>query len=425
LNPISVEDKLQAQAPAAFDVEQVRGDFPILAEHVHEGKPLIYLDNAATTQKPRAVIDALAAYYERANSNVHRALHQLAVRATGGYEAVRKKVADFINAPDESGIIYTRGTTEGINLVAHSWGRKFVGEGDEIILTEMEHHSNLIPWQLLAREKGAKLRFVPVREDGTLDLEVYRTLLGLRTRLVAVSQMSNVLGTINPVKEIIELAHEHGARVVVDAAQSVPHMPVDVQALGCDFLAFSGHKMCGPTGIGVLYVRDAELEKMEPFQGGGEMIEKVRLESATWAEPPHKFEAGTPNIAGVFGLGAAIDFLSSIGMDAIRAYEVDLTRYMLEQLKTIPGLKVFGHAPERGGAVAFELPGVHPHDIAQFVDREGVAIRAGHHCAQPLMRKLGVVATARASIYFYNLPREVDTLVKALVSTKGFFGHAD
>jgi len=399
----------------------LREDFPILLQHLHGRKRLAYLDNAATTQKPRSVIQALRQYYETSNSNVHRALHVLAERATQGYEEARGKVARLIGADDTRSIIFTRGTTESINLIAHGWGRKFVSRGDEIVLTEMEHHSNLVPWQLLAAEVGAHLRFVPVLEDGTLDLGAYRNLLNRRTKLVSVTHVSNVLGTVNPVAEIAALAREAGARVAVDAAQSVPHRVVKVNDLGCDFLSFSGHKMCGPTGIGALYGRPERLEEMAPFMGGGEMIEKVFADHATWAEIPHKFEAGTPNIAGAFGLAAAIDYLEGIGFEAIERHEKELTAYALSRLRGLPGLRIHGEAPERGGVVSFSLPGVHPHDAAQFLDREGVAIRAGHHCAQPLMRKLGVVATSRASLYVYNLEEDIDQLVAGLVKTMEFF----
>jgi cysteine desulfurase/selenocysteine lyase len=406
-----------------LDVETIQSDFPILSEVLHDGKRLVYLDNAATTQKPRVVLDALNAYYTKANSNVHRALHQLAQRATTGYEEVRSKVASLLHAEGGDTIVYTRGTTESINLVAHAWGRAHLSEGDEIILTEMEHHSNLVPWQLLAREKGVHLRFVPVLEDGTLDLAAYKELLGSKTKLVALVHMSNVLGTINPVAEMTRLAHEQGARVLLDAAQSVPHGPVDVQALGCDFLAFSAHKLCGPTGIGVLYIKPGLADEMNPFMGGGEMILKVKLEESTWAEPPYKFEAGTPNIAGVFGMGAAIDYLQEIGMEEVFQREQELAVYARTQLEQVQGLRLFGHAPERGGVFSFELDGVHPHDVAQFVDREGVAIRAGHHCCQPLMRKLGVTATSRASLYFYNTRKDIEQLVQALDKTREFFNH--
>jgi cysteine desulfurase/selenocysteine lyase len=406
-----------------LDPAALRQDFPILKTRVHNGKPLIYLDNAATTQKPQSVIQALSEYYQATNANVHRGLHYLAEQATLGYEAVRAKVAGLINAPDVRSIIFTRGTTEGINLVAHGWGRKFIRAGDEIVLSEMEHHSNMIPWQLLAREKGAFLRYIPVLDDGTLDMQAYHRLLGPRVKLVSVTQMSNVLGTINPIREMAASAHGCGAVFVVDAAQSVPHGPVDVQDLDCDFLAFSGHKMCGPTGIGVLYGKREILDEMDPFMGGGEMIMKVFWDHATWAEVPHKFEAGTPPIAEAFGLGAAIDYLRRIGMENIQMYDRKLTRYALRRLKEVPGLRIFGRAPLRGGVISFELAGIHAHDVAQFADQEGIAIRAGHHCAQPLMRKMGVPATGRASVYFYNLEWEIDRLVEALIKTKDFFEH--
>jgi cysteine desulfurase/selenocysteine lyase len=332
-------------------------------------------------------------------------------------------VARLIHAPSESSVVFTRGTTESINLVAHGWGRKFLQPGDEIVLSEMEHHSNLIPWQLLARDREAKLRFVPVAEDGTLDQQAYLELLGPRTRLVALTHVSNVLGTVNPIRGLAEAAHAHGALFLVDAAQSVPHLPVDFQELQVDFLAFSGHKMCGPTGAGVLVADPERLDEMDPFMGGGEMILKVHLERAEWAEPPHRFEAGTPNIAGVVGLGAAIDYLERIGLEAVHAYEQDLAGYAWERLTGIPGLSMYGRAPERSGVFAFDLEGVHPHDVSQFVDREGVAIRAGHHCAQPLMRKFGVPSTGRASIYFYNTREDIDRLADALVNVKEFFAR--
>jgi len=407
---------------AGFDIDAIRADFPILSERVHGEKPLVYLDNAATTQKPACVLTAIEKYYRTANSNVHRALHELAARATEGYEGARASVARFIGAPTPESIVFTRGTTESINLVAHGWGRGNIGRGDEILLTEMEHHSNLVPWQMLARAVGAELRFVPMLDDGTLDLDAYAKLLGPRTKLVAVTQMSNVLGTINPIKSMVAQARAQGALFLVDAAQSVPHMAVDVQDLDCDFLAFSGHKMCAPTGIGALYIRPSVVDRLEPFMGGGEMILKVQLEESTWAEPPHRFEAGTPNIAGAFGLAAAIDYLESVGMDRIRDHEQALTAYALDRLREVPGLTLFGTARERGGAISFALGDVHPHDVAQFVDREGVAIRAGHHCAQPLMRRLGVHATSRASLYLYNTEAEVDALVAALRKTLEFFG---
>lgn len=407
-----------------LDISRIRSEFPILSTRTKSGKRLAYLDSAATTQKPLCVIDAVSAYYKTANSNVHRALHELAARATEGYEGARKKVAAFIGASAAESIVFTRGTTESMNLIAHGWGDKFLGPGDEIILTEMEHHSNLVPWQLLAARRGITLRFIPVLDDGTLDLKAYEQLLGPRTRLVSVTHMSNVLGTINPIKEMAATAKAEGALFAVDAAQSVPHMRVDVQDLDCDFLAFSGHKMCGPTGIGVLYARPELLADMDPFMGGGEMILKVKLEESTWADPPYRFEAGTPNIAGAFGLAAAMDFLERVGLDAVHAHEQTLLAYALNRLEEIPGMQTYGAAPQRGGLVSFNLGDVHPHDVAQFADREGVAIRAGHHCAQPLMRRLGVMATGRASLYLYNTEEDVDQLVAALIRTREFFNHA-
>jgi cysteine desulfurase/selenocysteine lyase len=403
---------------------RVRGDFPILDQTVHDGKPLAYLDNAATTQKPTVVIRAIQEYYEQYNSNVHRALHVLGEKATAGYEGAREKTAAFVNAPSARSMVFTRGTTESINLVAFAWGRKFVCAGDEIITTVMEHHSNLIPWQQLAAATGALVKFVPVLDDGTLDVDAYHEMLSPKVKLVAVTHMSNILGTVNPVADMIAAAHRVGAKVLLDGAQSVPHLGVDVQALDCDFLAFSAHKMCGPTGMGGLFAREELLEAMDPFQSGGEMISKVTLESATWAEIPHKFEAGTPNIAGAIGLGAAIDYLNAIGMDEIRGQEEAITAYALERLAEISGLKVLGTASERGGVISFLMEDVHPHDVSQFVDGEGVAIRAGHGCAQPLLRRFGTHAVSRASFYVYTTEQEIDQLIDALVKVKAFFGHA-
>lgn len=413
-----------ASSPA-LDPLARRADFPILAQRVRDGKPLVYLDNAATTQKPQVVIDALDAYYREINANVHRAIHRLAELATEAYEEARLKIAAFIHAPTERSIVYTRGTTESINLVAHAWGNRHLRAGDELILSEMEHHSNLVPWQLLASRTGASLKFIPVTDAGELDMAAFHRLLNPRVKLVAVAQMSNVLGTINPAREIIAAAHAVGSLVLLDGAQSVPHMPVDVQELGCDFLAFSGHKMCGPTGIGVLYAREALLEEMDPFLGGGEMINKVTLDHSTWADLPHKFEAGTPDISGAIGLGVAVDYLQSVGMSAIHSYEQQLTAYAVNCLASVPGLKIHGRAAQRGGAVSFALEGVHPHDVAHFVDRDGIAIRAGHMCAQPLMRSRGVNALSRASLYFYNTRDEIDALVKSLCGVQEFFSRAN
>ena len=404
-----------------MDVQVIRKDFPILQQRVRGGKPLVYLDSAATSQKPAVVIEAVSAYYREINANVHRGIHRLAELATEAYEEARVKLARFIHAPSERCIVYTRGTTEGINLVAQAWGNQAVGAGDEILATGMEHHSNLVPWQMLARRRGAVLKLVPVDESGQLDLADFRALLGPRTRMVAVTHMSNVLGTVNPVRAIIADAHAAGARVLIDGAQSVPHLPVDVQALDADFLAFSGHKMCGPTGIGVLYGREECLEAMDPFMGGGEMISKVFDDHATWAELPHKFEAGTPDISGAIGLGVAVDYLARLGMEALHQVVCALTDYALAQLETVPGLRIHGRAPERGGPVSFELEGVHPHDVAHFADRDGIAIRAGHMCAQPLLRRRGVGALSRASLYFYNTREEIDALVANLIKTKEYF----
>ncbi|WP_261765392.1 cysteine desulfurase [Schleiferilactobacillus harbinensis] len=383
----------------------------------------VYLDSAATAQKPQAVIDALVHYYTRQNANVHRGVYTLAEQATEAYENARQTVADFIHAEDTANIIFTRGTTESLNWIAQSWGGTHIQAGDEIIITIMEHHSNLVPWQQLALRTGAKLRYVDIDDQGLLDMPAYRAMLSARTKIVAVTQVSNVLGTINPIQEIGQLAHAAGAILVVDGAQSAPHMPVDVQALGADFFAFSGHKMLGPTGIGVLYGKMALLEAMPPIEFGGEMISKVEKFQTTWADIPWRFEGGTPNIAGAIGLAAAIRYLQAIGLDKIRDHERALTTYALDQLKAIPGLTIYGpqDAAQRGGVIAFTLNGVHPHDLATVLDTQQVAVRAGHHCAQPLMQRLGVVATARASFYLYNGQADVDRLVAAVNEAKEFF----
>lgn len=408
----------------SIDVQRVREDFPILRRTVH-GRPLVYLDNAATTQKPRAVIDALVHYYENYNANIHRGIHALSEEATARYEEVRLKTARFIGAPGPETIVFTRNTTESINLVAHAWGRKHLRPGDEIVLTIMEHHSNLVPWQLLARDTGVKLRFVDIDDEGRLMWDDFERLVGPRTRLVSVTHMSNVLGTINPVKDIAELAHSQGALVLVDGAQSVPHMPVDVSGLDCDFMAFSAHKMLGPTGVGVLYARKGLFEEMDPFLGGGEMISRVLPEQSTWNDVPWKYEAGTPNIADVIAFGAAVEYLQGLGMDAVRAHEREITAYALEALSAVPQVTVYGppEAGARGGVVAFNLGDLHPHDLGTVLDRHGVAVRAGHHCAQPLMRRLDCVATARASFYVYNRLDEVDTLLEGIREADRFFGH--
>jgi cysteine desulfurase/selenocysteine lyase len=400
---------------ATFDPARIRADFPILQQEVN-GWPLVYLDNAATTQKPRQVIEALVRYYETTNANIHRGIHTLAVRATDQYEAVREKVASHIGAASPAEIIFTRNTTEGLNLIARAWGDVHVSEGDEIVLSEMEHHSNIVPWQLLAARRGAIVRYAPITDDGELDLDALRALIGPRTKVVSVVHASNVLGTINPIAEVAEMARAAGALFVVDGAQSAPHLPVDVQALGCDAFAFSAHKMLGPTGVGVLWARASLLEEMAPFLGGGEMIARVRPEGSTWADAPHKFEAGTPNIADVIAFGAALDYLGGLGMGAVREHEKRLTAYAIEAISSIEGAEVHGplDVERRGGAVSFALPGLHPHDVSTILDGHGVAIRAGHHCAQLLMRRLGVPATSRASFYVYNTEAEVDALVEGL-----------
>lgn len=407
-----------------LDVRRVRQDFPILRQQVN-GRPLVYLDNAATTQKPRQVIEALVRYYETSNANIHRGIHTLATRATEQYEDARRKVARFIGARGPEEVVFTRNATEAINLVARAWGDEHIGEGDEIVLTLMEHHSNIVPWQLLARRKGATLRYAGITDDGKLDPDELRRLIGPRTKLVAVTQMSNVLGTINPVADIAEMAHRAGALLLVDGAQSVPHLPVDVQALRADFLAFSAHKMLGPTGVGVLWARAELLEAMPPFLGGGDMIAVVRPESSTWAELPHKFEAGTPNIADVIAFGAAVDYLEGIGMSNVRRHEEELTELALERLRRVAGVRIFGpsSASERGGVVSFAMEAAHPHDVATIADGYGVAIRAGHHCAQLLMRALGVPATSRASFSIYNDVDDIEALVEALEGVNRVFGE--
>lgn len=407
-----------------MNLRDIRQDFPILSQPMN-GKRLVYLDSAATSQKPLPVIERIARYYREENANVHRGVYALAAKATDAYEGAREKVARFIGAASADEIVFTRGTTESLNLVASGLGRRLVSEGDEIVITPMEHHSNLIPWQQLAIATGATLKYIPLQKDGTLNLADVEETITDRTKIVAVAHISNVLGTINPVREIAAIAHRHGAVMVVDGAQSVPHQPVDVKELECDFLAFSGHKMCGPTGIGVLYGKRRWLSEMEPIYYGGEMIEVVERYRSTWKESPWRFEGGTPNIAGAVGLGAAVDYLTEIGMDAIQGREQELIRLAMERLEEIPELVIYGpDAGHRVGLVTFNLKGVHPHDVATVLDAEGVAIRAGHHCAQPLMRELGAAATARASFYFYNTEEDVDGLVAALMKAKEFFTHA-
>jgi cysteine desulfurase/selenocysteine lyase len=407
----------------AYDVERIRADFPILSREVRPGISLVYLDSTATSQKPSVVIETMDRFYRWSNANIHRGIHTLAEESTALYEGARQKVADFIHAASARQIIFTRNATESINLVAYSWGRANLQPGDVVILTEMEHHSNLVPWQILAAEKSLRLEFIPVTPEGLLDLDTYRQLLALAPKLVAFTHMSNVLGTITPAREIIRLAHQAGAITLVDGAQSVPHIPVDVQDLDADFLAFSAHKMCGPTGIGVLYGRKSLLEAMPPFLGGGDMIRRVHLRSFTPNELPHKFEAGTPAIAEAVGLGAALDYLSSIGMLAIAGHEHTVVSYAIEQLQDIPGVQIFGpSANGKGGVVSFTLQGVHPHDVSQILDSYGIAIRAGHHCAMPLHEKFNLPATARASFYLYNTQEEVDRLAAAIYKVKDIFG---
>ncbi len=405
----------------AIDVKRIREDFPVLHQLVN-GKPLVYLDNAATTQKPRAVIDAITNYYLHNNSNVHRGVHTLSQRATDDYEAGREAVRRFINAPSANEIIYVRGTTEGLNLVAHSFGRKFFKAGDEVIITGMEHHSNIVPWQILGKEIGIRLRVIPFNDDGELLMDEYESLLNDRTRLVSIVHQSNALGTINPVAAMAELAHARGIPVMVDAAQSIPHMPVDVQALGADFLTFSGHKMYGPTGIGVLWGRADLLNDMPPYQSGGEMIRSVTFEETIYNVLPHKFEAGTPDIAGAIGLGAAVEYLEAIGMNRIAAYEQALMRYGAERLSPIEGVRLIGTAQERGGILSFYMEAAHAHDIGTILDAEGIAVRTGHHCAQPVMARYEIPATVRASLSFYNTTEEIDTLVKGIDRVIEVFG---
>ncbi len=405
---------------AVFDVHTIRKDFPIL-RRTFNGKRLIYLDNTATTQKPQYVIDALTEYYRDSNANVHRGLYALSEEATNAYEEARTNVAAFIHAPARENIIFTGGTTDSINLVASSYGRSVLKSGDEILLTHMEHHSNLIPWQLIAQQTGAKLQFIPLTPDGRLDQNPMKSLITEKTKIISVAHVSNVLGTINPINEIVKIGHRYGAVVMVDAAQSVPHMPVDVQNIECDFLAFSGHKMLGPTGIGVLYGRSEVLNCMPPYRGGGEMISEVHFDHATYKEIPAKFEAGTPNIAGAVGLSAAIDYLKKIGFEAIQMHEHDLTLHTLKILDEIDGIVTYGPKPDRGGLVSFNIGGIHPHDVATLLDEDAIAVRAGHHCAQPLMRLMGVSATVRASVYFYNTREEIDSLAKGLRRVKEVF----
>jgi cysteine desulfurase/selenocysteine lyase len=407
--------------PARLDVARIRADFPILGREVH-GRPLVYLDNAASSQKPAAVIDAIRRCYESDYANIHRGVHYLSGQLTAQYEAVRERVARFLNAPSEKEVVFTRGTTEGVNLVAHSFVRPRLKPGDEILITGMEHHSNIVPWQLLSEETGAVLKVVPLQESGEIDLDDYRRLLSDRTRFVSVVHVSNALGTVNPVRQMIIEAHARGVPVLLDGAQAVPHMAVDVQALDTDFYAFSGHKLYGPTGIGVLYGKLAHLVQMRPYQGGGDMIKSVSFEKTEFADPPQRFEAGTPHIAGVIGLGAAIDYVESVGLDRIAAHEQDLLVHASERLAAVEGLRIVGTAADKAGVVSFVMEEAHPHDVATILDQDGIAVRAGHHCAQPVMQRYGIPATARASFALYNTHDEVDALVRSLEKVVRLFG---
>jgi len=405
---------------AAFDAERVRADFPILQLKI-DGKPLVYLDNAASSQMPQQVIDRLVRYQTSEHANIHRAVHTLSEIATAEYEAARAKLQRFINAPDEREVIFTSGTTEAINLVMHGYGRKFIKAGDEIILTTLEHHSNIVPWQMLAEETGAKIRVVPVDDAGELMMDDYENLFNERTKLVGVTHVSNALGSVNPVKQMIAVAHAHGVRVLVDGAQAVPHLPVDVQDLDCDFYAFSGHKLCGPTGIGVLYGKAALLEKMQPFKGGGDMILSVSFEKTIYNTIPYKFEAGTPPIAAAIGLGAAVDYLSRIGMAAIAAHEHELLSHATAQMMEMPGVRIIGTARNKAAVLSFTVDGVHPHDLGTLLNQEGIAVRTGHHCAQPVMARFKVPATTRASFAFYNTLAEVDALIVGIRNVQKVF----
>jgi cysteine desulfurase/selenocysteine lyase len=411
----------EIQTPAAFDAQKVRRDFPILHQKVH-GKPLVYLDNAATTQKPLAVIEAISNYYRHDNSNIHRGVHTLSERATEAYEKVRVAAQKYLNAADSKEIIFVRGTTEAINLVAQSYGRKNVGRGDEVLITALEHHSNIVPWQLLCEEKGARLRVAPTNDCGELLLDEFEKLLGPKTKIVSVGHLSNALGTINPVREIARMAHARNIPVLVDGAQAAPRMPVDVQALGCDFYAISGHKMYGPTGIGVLYGKAELLEAMPPYQGGGDMIASVTFDKTVYNRLPYKFEAGTPNIADTIGLGAAIEYLNELGLEAIERHEADLLAYATRAVESIPGVQLIGTAREKAGVLSFVMDEIHPHDIGTILDSEGIAVRTGHHCAQPVMQRFNIPATARASFGLYNTREEVDALAAGIHKVREVMG---
>jgi cysteine desulfurase / selenocysteine lyase len=405
---------------ARFDVERVRGDFPILRQQVR-GRPLVYLDNAATSQKPQAVIDAIRNYYERDNANIHRGVHFLSERATEEYERARRTARKFVNAAESREIIFTRGTTESINLVAQTYGRKHVAAGDEVLITAMEHHSNIVPWQILCEEKGARLCVAPINDRGELLVEEFEKLLGPRTKLVALPHVSNALGTVNPVAQLVELAHRSNAPVLVDGAQAAPHVSIDVQALGCDFYAFSGHKVYAPTGIGVLYGRAALLDAMPPYQGGGDMISSVTFEKTTYNKLPYKFEAGTPNVSGAIGLGAALDYVNALGIGEIAAHEEDLLAYGTAELSAVPDIQLIGTAPHKAGVISFVMNGIHPHDIGTILDQEGIAVRTGHHCAQPVMQRFGVPATVRASFALYNTKQEIDALARGIRKVREVF----
>jgi cysteine desulfurase / selenocysteine lyase len=412
---------LSSAVSATFDVEKIREDFPILKQKVH-GRPLVYLDNAATAQKPRAVIDAIRKFYEEDCANIHRGVHQLSERSTIAYEGTRAKAKRFLNARSRQEVVFVRGATEGINLVAQAWGRQNVKAGDEIVISALEHHSDIVPWQILCDEKDAKLRVIPINGRGELVLEEYEKLLGPRTRMVAFGHVSNALGTVNPARQIIEMAHAAGALALVDGAQAAPHMRIDVQALDADFYTFSGHKVFGPTGIGILYGKKKLLEAMPPYQGGGDMIRTVTFEKTTYNDLPYKFEAGTPHIAGGIGLGAALDYVTHLGLDKIAAYEHELLAYGTEALSGIPGLRIIGEAHEKAAVLSFVIEGIHPHDIGTVLDRQGIAVRTGHHCAQPVMDLFHIPATTRASLAFYNTAAEIDALVAGLHKVKEIFG---
>jgi len=416
-----VEPALKSRLAASFDVERIRAEFPILKLKVG-GKPLVYLDNAASSQMPQPVIDRLVRYQTTQHSNIHRAVHYLSEIATHEYEEARRKLQQFINAREEREVIFTSGTTDAINLVMHGYGRKFIGAGDEIILTTLEHHSNIVPWQMLAEEKGAKIRVAPISDAGELMIDEYEKLFNERTRFVGVMHVSNALGTINPIKPMIAFAHARGVPVLIDGAQAAPHMKLDVQDLDCDFYAFSGHKICGPTGIGILYGKAALLEKMQPFKGGGDMILSVTFEKTTYNTIPHKFEAGTPPIAAAIALGAAVEYLSAIGMEKIAAHELDLLNHATERVNRMPGVRIIGTAEKKAAVLSFMVEGVHPHDVGTLLNQDGVAIRTGHHCAQPVMQRFKIPATSRASFAFYNTMAEVDALIAGIRSVQKIFG---